>query len=181
MTDIIEIIILSYVIYHVMLWFKKTRAWTLFKGIVVLFIFVGLASLFRLNTILWIFRNTISVGIIAVIILFQPELRRALEELGRKKIFSDVLTRDDKNLHLERVNNHTIDELVAAAIDMGKVKTGALIVIEQDVALGEYENTGILVDAALTRQLLINIFEHNTPLHDGAVIIRDNRVLAATC
>ena len=158
-TDIIEIIILSYVIYHVMIWFKKTRAWTLFKGIVVLFIFVGLATLFRLNTILWIFRNTISVGIIAVIILFQPELRRALEELGRKKI----------------------DERVAASIDMGKVKTGALIVIEQDVALGEYENTGILIDAALTRQLLINIFEHNTPLHDGAVIIRDNRVLAATC
>ena len=141
----------------------------------------GLATLFRLNTILWIFRNTISVGIIAVIILFQPELRRALEELGRKKIFTDVLARDDKNLHLERVNNHTIDELVAASIDMGKVKTGALIVIEQDVALGEYENTGILIDAALTRQLLINIFEHNTPLHDGAVIIRDNRVLAATC
>ena len=115
MTDIIEIIILSYVIYHVMIWFKKTRAWTLFKGIVVLFIFVGLATLFRLNTILWIFRNTISVGIIAVIILFQPELRRALEELGRKKIFTDVLARDDKNLHLERVNNHTIDELVAKA------------------------------------------------------------------
>lgn len=181
-TDVIEIIILSYLIYHVMLWFKRTRAWTLFKGIVVLFIFVGLASLFRLNTILWIFRNTINVGIIAVIILFQPELRRALEELGRKKILSDVLTtRDDKNLHLERVNNHTIDELVAASIEMGKVKTGALIVIEQDVALGEYENTGILIDAALTRQLLINIFEHNTPLHDGAVIIRDNRVLSATC
>ena len=181
-TDIIELIILSYLIYHVMLWFKRTRAWTLFKGIVVLFIFVGLASLFRLNTILWIFRNTINVGIIAVIILFQPELRQALEELGRKKILSDVLTtRDDKNLHLERVNNHTIDELVAASIEMGKVKTGALIVIEQDVALGEYENTGILIDAALTRQLLINIFEHNTPLHDGAVIIRDNRVLSATC
>ena len=181
MTDIIEIIILSYVIYHVMIWFKKTRAWTLFKGIVVLFIFVGLATLFRLNTILWIFRNTISVGIIAVIILFQPELRRALEELGRKKIFTDVLARDDKNLHLERVNNHTIDELVAASIDMGKVKTGALIVIEQDVALGEYENTGILIDAALTRQLLINIFEHNTPLHDGAVIIRGDRITSATC
>ena len=180
-TDIIEIIILSYVIYHVMLWFKRTRAWTLFKGIVVLFIFVGLASLFRLNTILWIFRNTINVGIIAVIILFQPELRRALEELGRKKILSDVLVREDKNLHLERVNDHTIDELVAAAIDMGKVKTGALIVIEQDVALGEYENTGILIDAALTRQLLINIFEHNTPLHDGAVIVRENRIVAATC
>lgn len=180
-TDIIEIVILAYLLYHLMLWFKKTRAWTLFKGIVVLFIFVGLASLFQLNTILWIFRNTISVGIIAVIVLFQPELRRALEELGRKKILSDVLPWDDKSVNTERVNDQTIDELVAASIEMGKAKTGALIVLEQEVALGEYESTGITVDAALTRQLLINIFEHNTPLHDGAVIVRNNRVLSATC
>ncbi len=181
LTDIIEIVILSYLFYNVMLWFKKTRAWTLFKGIVVIAIFVGIAALFKLNTILWIIKNTISVGIIAVIVLFQPELRRALEELGRKKIFYDVLTRDDKNIRDERLNNHTIHEIVAAAVDLSKNKTGALIVIEQDVALGEYESTGINIDAAISKQLLVNIFEHNTPLHDGAVIIRNNRVLAATC
>lgn len=180
-SDIVEIVILSYLLYHVMLWFKKTRAWTLVKGIIVLAIFVGFANLFQLNTILWIFKNTINVGIIAVIILFQPELRRALEELGRKNIISDVLIRDDKNVKNERVNNNTIQELIAAATDMSKNKTGALIVIEKDVALGEYESTGIVIDAAISKQLVLNIFEHNTPLHDGAVIIRNNRIVAATC
>ncbi len=180
-TDIIEIIILSYLLYHVILWFKKTRAWTLFKGIAVLVLFMGVAAVLQLNTILWIFRNTINVGIIAVIVLFQPELRRALEELGRKNIISDVLIRDDRNDKKDRVSDKTIQELVSAAIAMSKNKTGALIVIEQNVALGEYESTGINIDAAISSQLLVNIFEHNTPLHDGAVIIRNNRVVAATC
>lgn len=180
-TDIIEIIILSYLLYHVILWFKKTRAWTLFKGIAVLILFMGIAAVLQLNTILWIFRNTINVGIIAMIILFQPELRRALEELGRKNIISDVLIREDRNDKKDRVSDKTIQELVSAAISMSKNKTGALIVIEQNVALGEYESTGINIDAAISSQLLVNIFEHNTPLHDGAVIIRNNRVVAATC
>lgn len=142
--------------------------------------FTLVAVLFRLNTILWIIRNTFSVGIIAVIILFQPELRRALEELGRKNLVPDVF-RDDKNVKNEKLSDITIQELVAAAIDMSKNKTGALIVIENTVALGEYESTGINIDAAVSRQLLVNIFEHNTPLHDGAVIIRNNRIVAATC
>jgi diadenylate cyclase len=120
------------------------------------------------------------VGIVAVIVLFQPELRRALEELGRKNIITDVLARDDAEKN-GRLNDNTIQELVSAAIAMSKNKTGALIVLEQDVALGEYESTGINIDACVTSQLLVNIFEKNTPLHDGAVIIRDNRVLAATC
>lgn len=180
LTDILEIIILSYFLYNVILWFKRTRAWTLVKGIIVIVAFAGVAFLLKLNTILWILKNTISVGILAVIILFQPELRRALEELGRKKILTDVLIRDDSEKK-ERVSDHTIQELVSAATTMGKNKTGALIVIEQEVALGEYESTGINIDANITSQLLVNIFEKNTPLHDGAVIIRNNRVVAATC
>lgn len=179
--DILEIIVLSYLLYHVMLWFKKTRAWTLMKGIVVLILFAGFAVLFQLNTLLWLFRNTINVGIIAVIILFQPELRRALEELGRKNIISDVLVRDDKNIRYDRLNDNTISEIVNSALAMSRCKTGALIVIEQDVALGEYESTGIAIDAEISKQLILNIFEHNTPLHDGAVILRNNRVVAATC
>lgn len=179
-TDVIEIIILAYFLYHVMLWFKRTRAWTLIKGVAVLVLVAGFAMLFQLNTLLWLFRNTINVGIIAVIILFQPELRRALEELGRKKIITDVLVRDDDDKN-ERLNDNTIREIVEAAVEMGKSRTGALIVIEQDVALGEYESTGIAIDAAISKQLLVNIFEHNTPLHDGAVILRNNRVVAATC
>lgn len=164
-----------------MLWFKKTRAWTLLKGLVVLVVFMGFATILQLNTLLWIFKNVINIGILAVIILFQPELRRGLEELGRKNLISDVLIRDDKNVKFERVNEHTIQELVSAAVDMSKNKTGALIVIEQNVALGDYESTGINIDAQISKQLIVNIFEHNTPLHDGAVIIRNNRVVAATC
>lgn len=180
-TDVLEIIILSYLLYHLMLWFKKTRAWTLLKGVVVLVAFMGIATVFQLNTMLWIFKNAINVGILAVIILFQPELRRALEELGRKNIISEVLIRDDRSTKDGRINDHTISELIAAAMAMSKNKTGALIVIEQDVALGEYEGTGISLDAVVSKQLLVNIFEHNTPLHDGAVIIRNNRVVSATC
>ncbi len=179
-TDIVEIIILAFLIYNVTKWFKKTRAMTLVKGLMVLALFTILAVVFKFNTILWIIRNTISVGIIAVIILFQPELRRALEELGRKNIVPDVFA-NDKAVKSERINDNTIAELVAAAIDMSKSKTGALIVIENAVALGEYESTGINLDATISRQLLVNIFEHNTPLHDGAVIIRNNRIVAATC
>ncbi len=181
LSDILEIIILSFVIYYVMLWFKRTRAWTLFKGILILAIVFAIASFFNMNTILWIYRNMISVSILALFILFQPELRRGLEELGRKNILSEVLTRDDSGDKSNRITENTIRELVAASIDMSKAKTGALIVIEQNVALGEYESTGIQVDAHVTKQLLINIFEKNTPLHDGAVIIRNNRVIAATC
>jgi diadenylate cyclase len=120
------------------------------------------------------------VGIVAVIVLFQPELRRALEELGRKNILTDVLARDDAEKN-GRLNDNTIQELVSAAIAMSKNKTGALIALEQDVALGEYESTGINIDACVTSQLIVNIFEKNTPLHDGAVIIRNNRVVSATC
>lgn len=180
-TDILEIIILSYLLYHLMLWFKKTRAWTLLKGVVVLVLFMGIATVFQLNTMLWIFKNAINVGILAVIILFQPEIRRALEELGRKNIISDVLIRDDRGTKDERLNDKTVNELIAASIAMSKNKTGALIVLEQDVALGEYESTGIGVDAVVTSQLIVNIFEHNTPLHDGAVIVRNNRIVSATC
>ncbi|MBO5387706.1 MAG: diadenylate cyclase CdaA [Lachnospiraceae bacterium] len=179
-TDIVEMIILAFLIYNVMNWFRKTRAWTLVKGLMVLALFTIMAVVFKFNTILWIIRNTISVGIIAVIILFQPELRRALEELGRRNIVPDVFS-NDKTEKGEKLNDNTIAELVAAAIDMSKSKTGALIVLENSVALGEYESTGINVDAAVSRQLLVNIFEHNTPLHDGAVIIRNNRIVAATC
>lgn len=179
-SDIIEIIILSYLLYNLILWFKKTRAWTLVKGIVVILAFAGIAVLLNLNTILWILKNTISVGIVAVIVLFQPELRRALEELGRKNILTDVLARDDAEKN-GRLNDNTIQELVSAAIAMSKNKTGALIALEQDVALGEYESTGINIDACVTSQLIVNIFEKNTPLHDGAVIIRNNRVVSATC
>ena len=141
-----------------------------------------IAAVFQLNTILWIFTKMFNVGVIAIIIVFQPEFRNALEQLGRKNIVASLLpSSDDQSGKSERFNQRTINEIVTATFQMAKYKTGALIVVEQEVALGEYERTGIAVDAAVSSQLLINIFEKNTPLHDGAVIIRNNRIVSATC
>ncbi len=180
-TDIIEIIILAIAFYEIIAWFKKTKAWILVKGIVIILGFTLIASIFNLNTILWIMSQTLSVGIIALAIIFQPELRKALEQIGRKNFFSDILSLDSNKRVSERFSDKTINELVKAAYELGRTKTGALIVIEQDYSLFDYVKTGIDVDAVITSQLLINIFEHNTPLHDGAVIIKGNRVVSATC
>lgn len=180
-TDVIEIIIIAVVLYNILLWIMNTKAWALLKGIIVVALFAVVAYLLNLKTILWIAGKTISVGIIALVIIFQPELRRALEQLGRKRFmlrFFNFGNNSDKD---ERFSVKTADEIVDACYKMGAVKTGALIVIEQDIVLEEYIKTGIPVDGIVTSQLLINIFEHNTPLHDGAVIIRGNRVVAATC
>ena len=178
-TDILDILIVAYIIYKIIFWIKETRAWVLFKGILVIFALAAVATLLRLNTILWILSKTISVGIIAVIVVFQPELRKALEQLGKGKFFS-YFTRSTEEAD-DKASRRTVDEIVKAAEKMGSVKTGALILIEQEVPLGDLERTGIPIDAIVSSQLLINIFEHNTPLHDGAVIVRRNRVAAATC
>ncbi|MBR0409550.1 MAG: diadenylate cyclase CdaA [Eubacterium sp.] len=181
-TDILEIIIISVIIYQVIKWVQLTRAWTLFKGIIVLLLFAFFAAVFQLNTISWLLSNSLGVGITAAIIIFQPELRRALEQLGRQNIVTKFLfTQNDYRDTGSTITDRTINEIVRASFEMGMVKTGALMVIEQKVALGEYERTGITIDGMLTSQLLINIFEHNTPLHDGAVIIRGNRIISATC
>lgn len=180
-TDIIEIVIIAFVIYNVMIWIKNTKAWVLLKGIIIVVIFALIAYILNLKTILWIAGKTISVGIIALVIIFQPELRRALEQLGRKKILFGLFRFNDGREKGERFSSKTAEEIVRACFDMGAAYTGALIVIEQDMVLEEYEKTGIAVDGLVTSQLLINIFEHNTPLHDGAVIIRGDRIVAATC
>lgn len=180
-TDVIEIIIITYLIYHVMVWIKNTRAWMLLKGILVVFAFILLAAVFQMNTILWIAEKTISVGVIALIIVFQPELRHALEQIGRQNVLRGMFTSDSGKNRTERYSDKTINGIVKATYDMGKVKTGALIVIEKDTMLIEYERTGIELDSLVSSQLLLNIFEHNTPLHDGAILIRGNRIVSATC
>ena len=180
-TDIVEVIILSFLIYQVMAWIKKTRAWSLLKGFAVLLIFIFLAWRFQLNTILWLARNVFSLGITALVIVFQPELRRALEQLGQKNLINSVFSFDSSKEDSARFSDKTVNELVKAVFEMAKVKTGALIVLERNTPLNEYERTGITLDSILSSQLLINIFEHNTPLHDGAVIVRENRIVSATC
>lgn len=181
LTDVIEIIIIAYLIYHVMVWIKNTRAWTVLKGVAVLLIFALIAVVFEFNTIIWLAENTLGIGVIAIIVMFQPELRKALEQLGRKNIIKGFIPFDDNKNTNERFSDNTVIELTKAVFALAKTKTGALIVIEQETPLTDYENTGIALDSLISSQLLINIFEHNTPLHDGAVIIRGDRIVAATC
>lgn len=180
-TDGIEILIIAYMIYHILRWLRNTRAWSLFKGFIVIMIFVALAAVFRMNTILWIIQNVLSIAAISVVVILQPELRKALEDLGEKNFFKAFLGENNRLADEGRFSDKTIHEIVRACFEMGKEKTGALIVIAQNQQLDEYERTGIEVDAAVTSQLLINIFEKNTPLHDGAVIISGDRVKSATC
>lgn len=180
-TDIVEIAIIAVLLYYVMVFLRNTRAWVLAKGIALLLVFVSLAAIFQMSTILWIAEKTFNVGVIALVIIFQPELRKALEQLGRRQFLSKVFSFDSQKNNEERYSEETVDEIVAACFEMGKAKTGALIVIEKDVPMTEFEKTGIPVDAMISRQLIINIFEHNTPLHDGAVIMRGNRIVSATC
>lgn len=178
-TDIVEILIISFLVYHILVWMKSTKGWFLMKGIGMILIFIFFAIVFEMNTILWIVEHVISIAIIAFVVVLQPELRRALEELGRKNFLTNLISFE--KAPVERFSDKTVNDLVKASFEMGKVKTGALIVIEQNVSLREFERTGIEVDGVVSSQLLINIFEHNTPLHDGAVIIRGNRVVSATC
>lgn len=179
-TDIVEILIISFIVYQILAWMNKTRAWSLLKGLIVILGFVLIAAIFHMNTILWIVEKCLSIVVIAVVVVLQPELRRALEQLGRQNILISFMA-PDAGKQAGRYSDHTIDEIVKAAFAMGRVRTGALMVLERTESLAEYEKTGINVDAAVSSQLLINIFEHNTPLHDGAVIFRDNRVVSATC
>jgi diadenylate cyclase len=178
--DVIDILIVSVIIYEVARWIRNTRAWMLFKGLLVLAAFTLIAAVLQLHTIMWILNKIFSIGITAAIIIFQPEIRRALESLGKKNIIANIFAFDDSKEE-EIFDDKSIQAITKACVEMGKAKTGALIVMERDVGLGEYERTGIPIDSKITSQLLINIFEHNTPLHDGAVLIRNNRIVSATC
>jgi diadenylate cyclase len=180
-SDIIDIILVAIVIYIIIHWIKETRAWTLFRGLLVI-VFISLLSYYlHLYTLTWIIEKTLSVGIIAVIIIFQPELRKALEQIGTGGInrVTDLL---QNNTETGRLSSKSVEEILQACLKMSKVKTGALIVIEKNVPMGDIlNNSGVSIDAIISRQLLINIFEDKTPLHDGAVIIQDNRIAAASC
>jgi len=175
--NIIDILIVAFFIYKIMLWIKETRAWALFKGIVLVLSISSLSFLFGLTTIAWIVRHAVQTGILAMIIIFQPELRKALEELGKGQIHMPFGSASPR----KRISDDTIDEVIKAIYAMAEVRTGALIVMERDVKLGDLEQTGTLVDAAVSSSLILNIFEDKTPLHDGALIIRSNRIAAASC
>lgn len=183
--DILEIICISVLVYYILAWMKTTRAWALLKGLIVIAGFMLFATFMEMKTILWIGEKVLGFAVTALIIVLQPELRKALEELGNKNLISDFTGRwpfDTRRKVGDGVlSDKSINEIAKACVEMGRVRTGALIVIEREESLREYSRTGIDIDAMITSQLLINIFEKNTPLHDGAVIITGNRVSSATC
>ena len=177
--NIIEILIIAYIVYEIMTWITKTRAWTLLKGLLIILGFTIIAYILHFDVILWILGRIATIAVTALIIIFAPELRKALEQLGNKNLMK-IFAFDNKAI-ADDVGESTIEELVNAAFTMSKPKTGALIVIERKESLVNIEKTGILINGIVSSQLLINIFEHNTPLHDGAVLIRGNTIVSATC
>jgi diadenylate cyclase len=175
-TNVLEIIILAVIVYEFLLWIKNTRAFELLKGLVVIAHFIVVAWFFKLTTIMWIIERISTAFIIAAVVIFQPELRKALEQLGSRNFITSLFPNDAEDASI-----HTINEIVKATFEMAKKKTGALIVIQQEQSLNEIAETGILINGIVTSALLINIFEKNTPLHDGAVVIVGDHVVSATC
>lgn len=173
-----DITIVSYVTFKIVVLVRETRAWQLLKGILFILVASQLSAVLGLRTIEFILKNTISVLAIAMIVLFQPELRRGLEQIGRSR-FKDLFNFEEEGYKIK--TTAAIEEIVKACTDMSKQYTGALIVIERDTKIGEIINTGIHLDSNVSAELLMNIFTPNTPLHDGALIIRDNKIKAAAC
>lgn len=174
--DILDIAIVAYIFYKIFMFIKDTRAEQVFKGIILFVVIVQVSDLLKLHTLSWLLKNTLEIGMIAAII-FQPELRAGLERIGRTR-----LTFFGKNVNSsEETLNRTIEEIVESLYSLSRQKIGALIVMERDTKINEIINTGTVIDSEISRQLLINIFIPNTPLHDGAVVIRDTRIKAAAC
>lgn len=175
---IIDISIVSYAIYKIARLVRETRAWQLIKGILFILIASKLSEVLGLRTIAFILKMIIQYLAIAMVVLFQPELRRGLEQIGRSW-FKNFFNFEDENYTIKVKSN--IEEIIKSVVEMSKTFTGALIVIERETKIGEIINSGIQIDSNVTSELLINIFTPNTPLHDGAVVIRGDKIKAAAC
>ncbi len=177
-TTLIDIFLVAFIIYNVLIWIKESRAWSLLKGIIIVMFISLLSIIFNLYTISWIIRGTFNAGVIAVIVLFTPEIRKALEQIGsnsKMNLFGNTVLED------KQISSHSLDSLIRACNKMASVRTGAIIVIENKTPIGDIAETGIIIDGKISTQLIINIFEDKTPLHDGAIVVRQNRVAAACC
>ncbi|MDP4097947.1 diadenylate cyclase CdaA [Paenibacillus sp. P96] len=172
--DLIDILIVTYIIYQIILLVRGTRAVQLLKGILVLVVIWALSTWFDLYTLKWLMNQMFTFGVLAVFIIFQPELRRGLEQLGRGKLFGRSSAEDEEL-------NKLIGEIIKALNYLSRRKIGALIVFERETGLNEYTESGIRTQAVVSSELLINIFIPNTPLHDGAIIIQNNQIAAAAC
>ncbi|MBQ1690366.1 MAG: diadenylate cyclase, partial [Firmicutes bacterium] len=173
--DIFDILIITFLVYKLLGFVRETRAEQLAKGIGILIVVAVLASSLRLYTLQWLLSNLVNVGLIALVIIFQPELRRLLENLGRRKIISSY-----SGLDLEEAE-HITHEIRAAIERMSEEKTGALIVIERETSLTDIIETGTVIRAGISREMIGNIFYEGAPLHDGALIVRGDKLEAAGC
>ena len=177
-TTILDLVIVIFIIYKAVKLLKDTRAWQLLKGIAILIIITLISGWLKLTILNYILSSVMSYGVIMLIIVFQPELRRALEQLGTTNKISRFLgIEHDINVKMKE----NIYKIVIAAVELSKKRVGALIVIERDIKIQDIISTGILMNSEISPQLLVNIFEPNTPLHDGAVIVSDNKIAAASC
>lgn len=175
---VLDIGIVSYLIYKLVQLVRETRAWQLLKGILMILLIAMFAAIFQLSTLSYILNKAIELAGFVLIVLFQPELRRGLEQIGRSNI-KDLINFDEENITVTM--SHVIEDISMASIEMSKDKIGALIIIEKETKLGEVINRGVVMDSAISVELLKNIFTPKTPLHDGAVIVRKNRINAAAC
>lgn len=176
---IIDILIVSYIAYKIIQLVQETRAWSLFKGLLAILVLAVISDLFNLRTISYLINNIIAFAFLAIVVIFQPEIRRALEKLGTGK-FKNIFSGNGSNTDIIRTTT-MIEDVVNVCALMSESYTGSLIVIEKDIKLGEIINKGIQMDAHISEQLLISIFNTKTPLHDGAVIIRNEKIMAAAC
>ncbi|MBE7044680.1 MAG: TIGR00159 family protein [Ruminococcaceae bacterium] len=178
-TDLIDIVLVGALLYYLLKMIRETRAMQLIKGLIILFVSLQISAWMNLTTMNFLLKNTMQVGMFAIVVIFQPELRSMLERVGRSKVgkLIDFVQQSDA----EEDENNTIDEIVEACINLSRTKTGALIVLERETKLGDVIKTGTLMQATITSALLENIFVPNTPLHDGAVVIREDKILTAGC
>jgi diadenylate cyclase len=174
-TSIIDILVVTYIFYKIYILIKETRAEQLLKGIILIVFLIPISNILNLTMLNWLLTKTITIGVLSIVIIFQPEIRRVLEQLGRTSFLDKTFMEDDEKLE------KTVAEIAAATENLSKSKTGALMIIEQQTGLQDIANTGIKLDAEISAALLENIFVENTPLHDGATIIRNDRILSAGC
>ena len=180
-SDYLDIAVVAFLIYKILPLIKTPSTTRIAKAVVAVLVIAWLTDFLHLYTVGFIMNQFLAIGLLALVILFQPELRKALEQLGQKNLIRSVIPFESSKPEEGLFSDRTIREIVKGCVEMSRAKTGALIVVRQLDSLAEYERTGIAVDGIVTSQLLINIFEKNTPLHDGAVIVQGNRVTYATC
>lgn len=180
-SDYVDILITAVIIYYMITWLRETRAMQLVKGIIVVFAVLALSGWFHLTIINYILSAIVQVGVFALVVLFQPELRSILERLGRSRVGKLIDIATNEPGQGENGDDNVVDSIVDAVTDMSRERTGALIVIERDTKLGDHTKRGTKIDADVSKELLENIFFKNSPLHDGAVIVRNGRIHSAGC